>query len=85
MNIIAWGKSDAKANQGWMFQNLTRSEGGANYWSCHFSEFWNTHERDGAVTLRKDGSFRSETGKYVSYPYAVMDDFGFLQPVPMPP
>lgn len=77
MASITWGKSDARCNQGWA--KLVRP----GIWSAHWSEFWDTPERDGPV-LYADHMWSSANKRYISYPYAVMDDFGFLVPVSAP-
>lgn len=49
-------------------------------WQVFYTLQHNTHERDGAITF--DGkAWRSQTDKAVSYPRAVIDDFGELVPV----
>lgn len=78
LESYTWGKTDSKAAQGWMYRRIDR-----RYWSAAWSDFWNTLERDGPQTFREDGSRRSENGRIVSFPQAVMDDFGFLVPIPI--
>jgi hypothetical protein len=50
------------------------------FWYAFFTSQRNTHERDGPITF--DGkAWRSQTDKAISYPSAVIDDFGELVPV----
>jgi hypothetical protein len=73
--LITWGKCDSKSAQGWAKPTLDR-----RYWTASFSGTHDTHEKDGKVTY-KNHAWVSETEKNVSYPYAVVDDFGYLTPV----
>lgn len=73
---MTWGACDAKSAQGWMQANPYFP----GYWTASWSGTHNTHERDGKVVF-KNNVWVSETGKNISYPYAVIDDFGFLVPV----
>jgi hypothetical protein len=71
--MITWGKSDRQGYQGWAKAN-------GRYWTAAWSSLWDTLERDGPMTY--DGkSWSSRTGEIVSYPFAVIDDFGDLVPV----
>lgn len=76
---VTWGASDQKANQGWAH----RSDFDRRFWSTHWSAFWNTHERDGAVNYdpSRHGWF-SQNDLYISFPRAVINDFGDLVAVP---
>ena len=75
---ITWGQCDDRSAQGWAHQS---SVFGRIYWSAAWSGNHNTIERDGQIVF--DGSaWRSENNINISYPYAVMDDYGYLYPLP---
>ena len=74
--LIQWGKQDRKGAQGSAWRGLDRR------WTCHFSGTHDTVERDGKMAF--DGiKWASETGRNVSFPAAVVDDYGALVPVPI--
>lgn len=52
-----------------------------SYFTAHWDDF-TTHERDGAVRFNGT-TWLSKNGRYVSMPYAVVDDFGNLVPLPV--
>ena len=77
MISITWGQSDARCNQGWMHPVGRHAKG---LWTAHWSTLWDTFERDGAIEF-KENAWRSENNLIVGYPFAVMNDFGYLVPV----
>lgn len=78
LQSIVWGEIDRSGAQGWARQS---SVFWPIYWSAAWSGNHDTFERDGKIFY--DGSaWRSENNINISYPYAVMDDFGFLVPLP---
>jgi hypothetical protein len=51
-----------------------------SFWRCFATTLHNTHERDGKVTF--NGRYwASENEKFISYPKAIIDDFGTLTPI----
>lgn len=71
---LTWGQCDRRTAQGWMYCVTDV------HWTASWSGTHNTPERDGPVEF--DGTaWRSAGGRNVSYPYAVVDDFGFLAPI----
>lgn len=79
-DFITWGQSDGRgAHQGWMLRHCRLR----NYWTSHDSDFWDTHERGGPKRL-EGNAWVSQGGRDMSFPWAVMDDHGFLVPVPGP-
>lgn len=73
--MITWGRENSKGCQGYAFERLDR-----RYWIAGWSELWDTIERDGYMKYGSNHWF-SLGGKTVSYPYAVIDDYGALVPV----
>lgn len=74
-DLFQWGREARKCRQGsaWRMQDR-------RYWTASWSALFDTHERDGQ--MRHDGKqWISQTGKFVSYPQAVTDDYGVLVPV----
>lgn len=71
MQTMTWGKSDAKANQGWAMRLPCLM-----YWTSHYSRVWGSIERCAEPILFDGRKWENSDG--VSYPYAVVDDYGFL-------
>ena len=69
---MTWGAENQHGHQGFAFCTLDR-----RYWCASWTELWDTLERDGYM-MQGSNCWFSWGGKNVSYPYAVMDDFGTL-------
>ena len=75
---LTWGARTARTSQGWAHRVTFY---GRRFWTASWSGLHDTLERDGPVAYR-DNAWRSENGVFLTYPYAVVDDFGDLVPVP---
>ena len=75
---LTWGACTARSSQGWAHRVQYY---GRRFWSASWSGLHDTLERDGSINYRTN-AWRSESGVFLSYPYAVADDFGVLVPVP---
>lgn len=71
-----WGKCDRTSAQGWSYRRPDR-----RFWTASWSGSQGSLNRDGKMTHRQH-AWRSENEVDVTYPQAVIDDFGTLAPVP---
>lgn len=75
---LTWGACTARSSQGWAHRVQFY---GRRFWTAYWSGLHDTLERDGSINYRAN-AWRSESGVFLTYPYAVVDDFGDLVPVP---
>lgn len=75
MNIIEW--KSGKNYRGHAVQDLLDKR----FWRLYESHIENSIERDGQIKWNGIGLV-SETGKISSFPTCVIDDYGYLMPVP---
>ena len=74
--IYIWGRELRNAYQGIAMRCMDR-----RFWHAQWSGLFDTLERDGQ--MRYEGNFwRSENDIFLSYPKAIMNDYGDLVPVP---
>ena len=80
LQTMTWGRIFTGTRQGWA---LTGNPRLPFIWTSSWSGNHGTHDRDGKTEYRGH-AWRSENDIDISYPAAVMDDFGTLVPIPLP-
>ena len=74
--IYLWGRKAQGCLQGFAMRLL-----GRRFWAVSWNGLFDTLERDGQMAF--NGRYwHSENHVFLSYPKAVMDDYGDLVPVP---
>lgn len=77
MSAVTWGYGTGSSKgSGWAKRELDR-----RFYYVFYSEFWSTLERDGKIVWDSDRCiWTSQNGKILTYPCAIVDDYGNLVP-----